>query len=167
MALWWPECHFFSSSSFSLRFPFLPMAMLFKLPVLLHPVLSSHNLERDPFSGVPTLPCISFPSPPPPPSSPCVSLFYPLHDQQCSSLFKLPVFLHPVHSLDRPLASVPPPSSPPYSPPPHQRLSLFTPGNSRLSLKCQSSFTNLPVHTHLAHWPLISLSFQRCLLNYC
>ena len=75
---------------------------LFKLPVLLHPVLSSHNLDRDPFSSVPPLPCISFPPPPPP-------------------------------------------SSLPYNPPPPQRLSLFIHGNARLSLNCQSSFTNLPV----------------------
>ena len=29
---------------------------LFKLPVLLHPVLSSHNLDRDPCNSVPPLP---------------------------------------------------------------------------------------------------------------
>ena len=38
---------------------------LFKLPVLLHPVLSSHNLDRDPFTSVPPRPCLSFPPPPP------------------------------------------------------------------------------------------------------
>ena len=92
----------------------------------------------------------------PPPPSPCVSLFYPW---QCSPLFKLPVLLHPVlrsHNLDRdpftgvpplPCISFPPPSSLPYNPPPHQHFSLFTPGNARLSLNCQSSFTNLSVHS--------------------